>query len=138
MGIPQKSGPGRKEFGRRLELRRWEKELEEWNRVRKGWCLGDDAFRKELLQVMESRPGAEHYGEERRETAEQKAEGIVAGETQEAEVDRAASGTKTQGRREEGEDSETIARRDHDDGGVGTKTHLAHLFSGDDRERRKK
>ena len=48
--------------------------------LRRGWFLGDKAFREELLEQMIERMGAEHYGEERRETDEQKAERIVAGE----------------------------------------------------------
>ena len=36
---------------------------------RRGWCLGEEAFRKELLALMSERLGAEHYGEERKESA---------------------------------------------------------------------
>jgi hypothetical protein len=52
-------------------------ESKEWKRVRRGWCLGEDGFRKELLEAMDSRMGAEHYGEERQETGLAKAERIV-------------------------------------------------------------
>ena len=45
--------------------------------ARRGWCFGDETFRQELLQQMAGKLGAEHYGEERIETEETKAEGIV-------------------------------------------------------------
>jgi putative transposase len=80
MGIPKDSAAGRKLFERWMELRRWEDQPEEWKRVRRGWCLGDEAFRKELLGQMAERAGASHYGEEVQESAEEKAQGIVARE----------------------------------------------------------
>ena len=49
----------------------------DYKRVRRGWYLGDEAFRKELLGQMKERMGEEHYGEERQETAEALAEVIV-------------------------------------------------------------
>jgi hypothetical protein len=41
--------------------------------VRRGWCLGEDAFRRELLGQMRERM-------ERAETGQEKAEGIIAAE----------------------------------------------------------
>lgn len=76
-GIPKDSPAGRKEFERRMEVRRWEQQPEEWKKVRRGWCLGSDGFRQELLGQMKERMGAEHYGLERQETAEARAEEIV-------------------------------------------------------------
>ena len=58
MGIPKDSAAGRKELERRMELRRWEDQPEQWNRVRRGWYLGDEAFRKELLAQMAEQAGA--------------------------------------------------------------------------------
>ena len=63
-----------------MELRRWESEPEEWKRVRRGWYLGDKQFREELIEAMGQRVGAEHYGEERQETAEGHAEAILKAE----------------------------------------------------------
>jgi putative transposase len=80
MGIPKDSPAGRKQFQRLMELRRWEDHSEEWKRVRRGWCLGDKAFRKELLAQIAERAGSSHYGEELRESAEAKAQRIVAEE----------------------------------------------------------
>jgi putative transposase len=76
-GIPQDSAAGRREFGRRMELRRWEGQPEQWNKVRRGWCIGDNAFRKELLEQMSQRKGTWHYGEELRESAQEKAERLI-------------------------------------------------------------
>jgi putative transposase len=77
-GIPGDSQAGRREFGRRMELRRAAKDdAAQFKAVRRGWCLGDKTFRQELLQQMKSRMGEHHYGEERAQTEAEQAEGIV-------------------------------------------------------------
>ena len=53
-------------------------EGEEFKPIRRGWCLGEETFREELLTQMSERVGAEHYGEERAKTAETQAELIIA------------------------------------------------------------
>jgi len=63
-----------------LEERRGTEEGEEFKPIRRGWCLGEEKFREELLTQMNERMGAEHYGEERVETAEALAELIIAEE----------------------------------------------------------
>jgi hypothetical protein len=63
-----------------MEARRQSEQAQEFKAVRRGWCLGDKAFRKELLEQMGERRGANHYGEECYESAEAKAERIVAEE----------------------------------------------------------
>jgi hypothetical protein len=65
---------------RALEERRGAEEGEEFKPIRRGWCLGEEAFRKELLAQMGERLGAEHFGGERAETAEAQAEDIIAAE----------------------------------------------------------
>ena len=52
-------------------------EGEEFKPIRRGWCLGEEKFREELLTQMNERMGAEHYGAE---TAEALAELIIAEE----------------------------------------------------------
>jgi len=79
-GIPKESAAGRKEFEQRMEIRRWEDQPPDWKQVRRGWCLGNDAFRKELLAQMSEKAGASHYGEELRESAKEKAQRIVSEE----------------------------------------------------------
>lgn len=76
-GIPKDSAAGRKEFERRMEARRWEEQPEQWKKVRRGWCLGSDAFRKDLLAQVAEQAGDSHYGEELRESAEEKGQRIV-------------------------------------------------------------
>jgi REP element-mobilizing transposase RayT len=75
--IPLDSAAGRRQLEAVLEARRAEESGADYKRVRRGWCLGEEAFRKELLGQMKERLGAEHYGKERQETAEALAEGIV-------------------------------------------------------------
>ena len=74
--IPLDSTAGRRQLEAALEERRAEETGADYKRVRRGWCLGDEAFRKELLGQMKERLGAEHYGEERQETAEARRKGL--------------------------------------------------------------
>jgi REP element-mobilizing transposase RayT len=77
-GIPRDSKAGRREFGRRMEMRRQTEDgPRQFKAVRRGWCLGDMAFRKELLAQMKEQMGEHHYGEERAETEQEQAEGMV-------------------------------------------------------------
>src|SRR5436309_13544054 len=73
-GIPKDSPAGRQEFEQRMELRRAAEDGKEFKAILRGWCLGGDAFRKELLAQMSERRGAEHYGQEIQESAEEKSE----------------------------------------------------------------
>ena len=79
-GIPEDSPAGRQRLERALEERRGMEEGEEFKPIRRGWCLGEEKFREELLTQMSEQMGAEHYGEERAETAEALAELIIAEE----------------------------------------------------------
>ena len=60
-----------------LTARRQAEAGADYELIRRGWCLGKETFRKELLAQMTERIGAEHYGAERLETAEAKAERIL-------------------------------------------------------------
>lgn len=144
MGIPKDSTAGRREFERRMEARRWEGEPEEWKRVRRGWCLGDDTFRKELLETMGSKLGAEHYGAERQETALAKAERIVTEELKQRrwrpeQLERKPKGDREKIKMAKRLRCETtmtlawIAERLR----MGTKTHLAHLLYWEKRDKKK-
>ena len=80
-GIEQDTAAARQEFERRMEARRLEEVDEEGLKViRRGWCLGSQDFRKQMLEQMEGRLGDHHSGELRQETAQAKAERIVAEE----------------------------------------------------------
>jgi len=56
-GIPRDSAAGRKEFERQMELRRLADDPKEWNALRRGWCFGDESFRRELLGQIDGRKG---------------------------------------------------------------------------------
>ena len=78
--IPRDSARGRRQLEAALEERRAEEAGADYKTLRRGWCLGTESFRKELLEQMKERMGAEHYGAERQETLQEHAEGIVAEE----------------------------------------------------------
>jgi REP element-mobilizing transposase RayT len=75
--IPKDSAAGRRQLERALEARRRAERGADYRALRRGWCLGEEVFRKELLGMMREQMGAEHYGEERRETTEEHAEALV-------------------------------------------------------------
>jgi len=134
-GIPKDSPAGRQRLEQALEERRGEEESEEFKPIRRGWCLGAETFRKELLAQMSERLGAEHYGEERAETAEALAEHIITEELkrrrwQEAELKKRPKGDAAKvalAARLRAETTMTvgwIAERL----GMGTRGHLNHLL----------
>jgi REP-associated tyrosine transposase len=135
LGIPKDSAAGRREFEKRMELRRREDEPEAWQQLRRGWCLGDEAFRKELLEQVNPGHGAEHFGEDRHETAEAKAERIVRTELKRrkwreprlVELRKGDPGKIEIAQRLRRQTTMTltwIANRLH----MGTRTHLDHLL----------
>lgn len=79
-GIPQDSIAGRREFERRMRERAGQEQGADYKSLRRGWCLGDKVFRQELLAQMAEKVGPNHYGAERQESGEEKAERIVAEE----------------------------------------------------------
>jgi hypothetical protein len=78
--VPKDSAAGRLHFAEAMEARRQGEKTQEFKAVRRGWCLGDKAFRKELLAQMGEGRGTNHYGEEGYESDVAKAERIVADE----------------------------------------------------------
>jgi len=134
-GIPRDSPSGRKQFEMRMEERRANEDVKEYKKIRRGWCYGNAAFRKELLGQMSGKIGTFHYGEEVRETAEEKAERMVIEELrklqwQQEDLEKRRKGDAAKvkiARRLRNETTMTlvwIAERL----GMGTKTHLAHLL----------
>ena len=63
-----------------MEERRRGDEPGEWKAVRRGWYLGNEQFRQELLEQMGGKMGRHHGGQERQETEEARAECILAKE----------------------------------------------------------
>lgn len=76
--IPKDSAAGRRALEAAVEARRATESGAEYQAIRRGWCFGDNSFRKELLAQMTERLGGEHFGMERQETAEAKAERLIA------------------------------------------------------------
>jgi REP element-mobilizing transposase RayT len=74
--IARDSAAGRRELARLTEERRREGPAREFKPVERGWCLGSEAFREELLAATQ-RLGAAHYGGERREAQEAKARRLL-------------------------------------------------------------
>jgi hypothetical protein len=75
--IPRDSKAGRQELEQRLEARRAAEEGEAYKAIRRGWFFGEKELKKELLSQMSERMGLEHYGEERQESQEERAERTV-------------------------------------------------------------
>jgi REP element-mobilizing transposase RayT len=77
-GIPKDSPAGRRMFEQRLEERRRAADPPEaWAPVRRGWFLGEEAFRKELLAQVSEQRGPHHYGAELQEGEAVRAERLV-------------------------------------------------------------
>lgn len=71
--------------------------------VRRGWCLGNESFRQELLNQMGGRIGEHHFEPERQQSMQHKAEKIVR-----QEMRKAGSREKDLERRRKG-DAEKVA-----------------------------
>src|SRR5438552_12873647 len=78
-GIQGDNAPGKQQFERRMEARRLEETDEEALKVfRRGWCLGSQEFREQLLEKMEGKLADNHAGQ--LETAQARANRILAEE----------------------------------------------------------
>jgi hypothetical protein len=84
MAIAADSAAGRREFARRMEASRRAEVIGEYRNIRRGWCYGEEAFRRELLLQASQQMGEHHYGRERRESEEDKAARMVAAGLKEA------------------------------------------------------
>ena len=76
-GIPKDSLPGRTEFARRMEQRRLQEEGADYQHLRRGWFLGSDDFRKELLAIAGRKPTPTHGPMLSRETDHDQAARII-------------------------------------------------------------
>ena len=64
-------------FEELMERRRGEDLRGEFKRVERGWCLGGEEFRQELLAQVDTRPGPSHFGEAGQEAEAAQAERLV-------------------------------------------------------------
>ena len=65
-------------FGASMEARRQSELQEEFKPIRRGWCIGSDGFRAQMLEYVERQRGKWHYGAELWESAQAKAEQLIA------------------------------------------------------------
>jgi REP element-mobilizing transposase RayT len=78
--IPQDSPAGREHFASCMETGRRAENQSDGNPLGKGWCLGSEEFRKELLAHVKEQAGSKHTGPEVQESALLKAQQILAEE----------------------------------------------------------
>ena len=98
-GIARDSAAGRRQFQRQMEMRRRQESDAEYAQIRRGWCLGDEEFRQDLLAAAAERAGVHHYGSERAESSQERARRMVAQELarlgwEEADLPRRRKGDK--------------------------------------------
>jgi REP element-mobilizing transposase RayT len=80
-GIQQHTAGGRQQFEQRMEKRRLEETDEESLKIfRRGWCLGSEEFREQMLEKMEGKLGDNHAGLLHQESALARADRIIAEE----------------------------------------------------------
>ncbi len=97
MSIPKDNVAGRRELERVMEGRRGTEAEASYKAVRRGWFFGEKALKKELLAQMSERLGPEHYGEERQESQEEKAQRVVAEELRRRRWKEASLGQRAKG-----------------------------------------
>src|SRR4051812_14021953 len=76
-GIAKDTPSGRREFAARMEERRARENPGECKQLRRGWFVGNEEFRKELLQAAVGKTGIKYDAARRQETIAQKADRIV-------------------------------------------------------------
>ena len=96
-GIPKDSTAGRRRFEEAMEERRAEERSAQWKTVRRGWCLGEEPFRRELLEQVHEKAGTHHYGEEIGESVQEKARRIIAEELAKLNWEEAELGRRRKG-----------------------------------------
>jgi putative transposase len=80
-GIQRDNLAGRRRFEHGMEGRRRQEnegEDQQWEGLRRAWCWGEDAFRRELLELIGQERTEQHYGEEVVESIEREAERLIA------------------------------------------------------------
>jgi REP element-mobilizing transposase RayT len=95
-GVAKDTEAGRREFERRMEARRaGEGDADLWKGMRRGWCLGSEPFKRELIERLDGKLGPDHAGQMRRQANLARADRIMAAELKrlrwnEAELSRRA------------------------------------------------
>ena len=81
-GIPMDTDAGRQQFAIHMEARRKAEQTSDLSVLPRGWCLGSEQFRQELLLQMTTVQGSKFAGPEWKQTGQKKAELILAEELQ--------------------------------------------------------
>ncbi len=76
-GIAGDTPAGRRRFEEVMEQRRFQADGKDDAGFRRGWCVGGEGFRQELLAQVKVRVGPNHFGSERRESAEERARRLI-------------------------------------------------------------
>ena len=80
-GLQADTAPAREQFEARMEQRRLEPvDSQELKVFQRGWCLGSKTFKDQMVKLMEGKLGENHPAQQRRETAQAKAERIISEE----------------------------------------------------------
>ncbi len=79
-GIAKDSAAGRRELAGQMELRRQEEASPDYRQIRRGWCLGSEEFRQDLLAAAAEQVGNHHYGSDRSESSQERARRMIAQE----------------------------------------------------------
>ena len=80
-GLQQDTAESRRQFELRMEARRLEQgDEQQLKALRRGWYLGSQDFKNQMLEQMEGKLGEHHSGELHWETAELKAERLISEE----------------------------------------------------------
>jgi putative transposase len=77
VGIPKDSAAGRAQLEQYLETRRAPEDGTDYQAIRRRWYLGDEQFRQELLEAIETLATESHHAQPRQETTEEKARRIL-------------------------------------------------------------
>jgi REP-associated tyrosine transposase len=72
-----KPGAGR-QFGALMEARRQGELEEEFKPLQRGWCLGAESFRAQMLRYIQEHRGKWHYGAELWQSSQAKAQQLIA------------------------------------------------------------
>lgn len=80
LGIPQDSPASRTQLEQYLETRRVQEKDMDYKPIRRGWCLGDETFRKELLESVHTQVTESHHAQTRQEMTVEKARRLLAEE----------------------------------------------------------
>ena len=76
-GIQKDSPAGRRVFGQHMERRRQEDLDKAFKPMERGWFLGGEDFKQELLAQVDIAPGPSHFGQMLHEATEARAERLL-------------------------------------------------------------